>query len=163
MNQAIIEDRRHDPQISLAVITHMEERLTAHALLMERKFDGHTREEMIRFDDIAEKYTEVLALISQSNTDHNERHKHLLQSVEAHMAKSEDIYTAFMQAFPTDKKGKPDFAGHQMAHEKWIENSTETKELMAYVKKVVLAAAATALVSWVTFLIWNGVLHGPVK
>ncbi len=156
MSQAIIEDRRHNPQISLAVITHMEERLTAHVLLMERKFDSHTGDEM-------ERYAEILSLIAQSNTDHNERHTALLQSVESHMDKTAEIYERFVEAFPVDKKGKPDFHGHAAAHDSWIESSKETKELLGYVKKIVLASAATALVSWITFLIWNGVLHGPVK
>jgi hypothetical protein len=156
MSQAIIEERRSDPQISLAVMSHMEDRLTAHAVQMERKFDNHTRDEM-------ERYSEILALIAQSNTDHNERHKALLQSVESHMDKTAEIYEHFVEAFPTDKKGKPDFHGHAAAHESWIESSKETKELLGYVKKIVLASAATALVSWITFLIWNGVLHGPGK
>ena len=156
MSQAIIEERRSDPQISLAVMSHMEDRLTAHAVQMERKFDNHTRDEM-------ERYSEILALIAQSNSDHNERHKALLQLVESHMDKTAEIYEHFVEAFPTDKKGKPDFHGHAAAHESWIESSKETKELLGYVKKIVLASAATALVSWVTFLIWNGVLHGPVK
>ena len=155
MSQAIIEERRSDPQISLAVMSHMEDRLTAHATHMERKFDNHTRDEM-------ERYSEILALIAQSNTDHNERHKHLLQSVESHMEKTSEIYESFVEAFPADRKGRPDFHGHASAHQNWIEQSKETKELMGYVKKVVLAAAGTALASWLTFLIWNGVLHGPV-
>jgi hypothetical protein len=134
----------------------MEDRLTAHAVQMERKFDNHTRDEM-------ERYSEILALIAQSNNDRNERHKALLQSVESHMGKTTEIYEHFVEAFPADKKGKPDFHGHAAAHESWIESSKETKELVSYVKRIVLASAATALVSWVTFLIWNGVLHGPVK
>ena len=156
MSQAIIEERRYDPQISLAVMSHMEDRLTVHAVQMERKFDNHTRDEM-------ERYSEILALIAQSNNDHNERHKALLHSVESHMDKTAEIYDHFVEAFPIDKKGKPDFHGHAAAHESWIESSKETKELLGYVKRIVLASAATALVSWVTFLIWNGVLHGPVK
>lgn len=151
----MIDDRRVEPTISVSILAHMEERLTAHASLIERKFDSHTRDEM-------DRYNEILSLIAQSNADHNERHKHLLQSVESHMEKTSEIYESFVEAFPLDRKGKPDFHGHASAHQNWIEQSKETKELMGYVKKVVLAAAGTALASWLTFLIWNGVLHGPV-
>lgn len=163
MTPLVTEERRHDPQISLAVITHMEERLTAHAKQMSEKFDSHTRDEMDRFDEIANKYAEVLALIAQNNIASNERHKSLLESVDNHMRKTESIYECIAEAFPADKKGKPDFAGHANAHDKWIENAKDTKQLIEYVKRVVLAAVGTALVSWVTLLVWNGVLHGPAK
>lgn len=151
-----LDERRSEPQIPATLLLHMEERLTAHATMMERKFDKHTGDEMTR-------YNEILALIAQSNTDHNERHKHLLRSVESHMEKTAEIYDSFVEAFPMDKRGKPDFRGHAAAHENWIEQSKETKLLIAYVKRVVLSAAGVALSAWLTILVWNGVLHGPMK
>lgn len=154
MTHAIIEDRRIDPQISLTVLTHMEERLTYHAAQMEKKFDEHTADEM-------DRYNEILSLIAQSNTDHNKRHEVLLQSVESHMNKTEHIYECFVQAFPQDKKGRPDFAGHAMAHEEWMEGAAATKELMAYIKKAIAVSIIIAVGSWIGMLVWQGVLHGP--
>ena len=143
-----------EPQISIAVLEHMEERLTYHAAQMEKKFDAHTADEM-------DRYNEILSLIAQSNTDHNERHKSLLISVDNHMNKTERIYESFVQAFPMDKKGNPDFRGHAMAHEAWIESAAATKELMEYIKKAIIVAMLLAFGSWIGMLVWQGFLHGP--
>lgn len=123
----------------------MEERLANHAAHIEATFSSHTKDEM-------ERYQEIIDKIDKVSREAAARHSTLLSAFEN-----------FNEAFPVNDKGKPDFHGHAQAHKSWIEQSKEAKDLHGYVKKVVLASAATALVSWVTFLIWNGVLHGPVK
>ena len=147
-------DRRMEPQISIAVLEHMEARLTAHHTTILKTLDVHTEEEM-------ERYNQILSLIAQSNTDHNERHKSLLISVDNHMAKTSQIYASLCEAFPVDKKGNPDFRGHAMAHEAWIESAAATKELMEYIKKAIIVSMLLAFGSWMGMLVWQGFLHGP--
>ena len=154
MPQTIIEDRRIEPQISLTVLTHMEERLARMSKAISDKFDAHTEDEMARYD-------EILSLIAQSNTDHNERHKLLLESVDKHMEKTAHIYEGLVSAFPQNRKGEPDFHGHAQAHDAWIESAAATRELMSYIKKSIVVAMILAMGSWAGMLVWQGFLHGP--
>jgi hypothetical protein len=152
-------------QISISVINHMEERLHAHAAKLQSTFDAHTVEEMERYQEILDKIEEnnQNAQIRHNNLSEqlNARHDTLLTSVSGYMDRTTNAMNGLHDAFPLDKKGKPDFHGHAAAHEMWIENAGATRELISYVKKVVLAGVTSALVCWVGALIWQGILHGP--
>ena len=147
-------ERRSEPQISLLVLEHMEARLTAHHAALLKTLDDHTDDEM-------ERYNEILSLIAQSNSDHQERHKSLLTSVDTHMTQTAKIYESLCEAFPIDRKGKPDFHGHAAAHEAWQESAEATKDLLQYLKKTILVAMVLAVGSWAGVLIWQGFVHGP--
>jgi len=91
----------------------------------------------------------------------NGRIDQLMRSIDSYTEKTEEVFTALGDAFPTDRRGKPDFLGHANAHQHWMEEAKESKELRAYIKKVVLASAAVAIVSWLAVVVWPAFLQGP--
>lgn len=154
------DERRSIP---IHILNHVDERLGVHAERVEKAFVEHTAEEMDRYTDIRNDYTELRSILNEHRAESSRKHIELCKSFDAFSDRTEMIYTNLNEAFPTDRNGKPDFHGHAKAHEAWIESSKETKELVAYVKKVVVAACSMGLVSWITFLMWEGILRGPVK
>ena len=123
--------------------------------------EQHTAEEMDRHDQLISK-------INVNHTHSADRHdetqtqlKHLQQSIENWMAGHDTFICSIKRAFPRDDEGLPDYDGHRSAHLGWISDSKESAELKGYIKKVVLGAAAIAITSWVTLLLWQGVLVGP--
>lgn len=110
-----------------------------------------------------ERYEEILKQIEANNSGAEKRFACLTKKIELHTEQAEKIFDALTEAFPSNKSGKPDFSGHARAHESWIREAADSKELRAYIQKVVLAGIALAVASWAGLLIWQGVLHGPVK
>lgn len=151
MNDWTGDERR---AIQTHVITWVDERLGAHVEKVERLFDNHTRDEM-------DRYQEILELIERNNQENRSRHDELCKSVDCYTEKAEKVYGALSAAFVRDSKGDPDFYGHARAHESWIEERKEWKDLMTYVKRTVISAATIALGSWIGVLIWQGALQGP--
>ena len=128
----------------------------------------HTKEEMERYAEIIDNQDQITNKINANaeasvkrDGETQERIHHLQQSIDAFINGSHDFMASIKRAFPKDADGQPDYDGHRGAHLAWISNSKEAKELTAYIKKVVLGAAAIALSSWVVMLIWQGALHGP--
>ena len=148
-------ERRTD-HVPIEIIKHINCRLDTHAAQVVKYFEDHTRNEMERVEDILEK-------IELTNRGAELRFRTLSDLVKESVVKTEQTYAVFSEAFPVNRHGKPDFAGHALAHESWIKETNDSRELRAYIQKVVLAAAAIAVGSWVALLIWQAVLHGPVK
>jgi hypothetical protein len=101
------------------------------------------------------------------------------QSITAFMEGQGTFIAAIIRAFPKDDEGKPDYDGHKKAHLSWISNAKDEKEVMeyvrkqmkdeeksddllSYVKKVIFAGAALAVVSFVAIAAWAAFLKGPV-
>ena len=147
-------ERRVDHLIPAPIASHIEQKFAEHANKIERIFKEHTGEEM-------ERYQEILDLINSHRDDTDRKHKTVMESLSAYVDKTEKVYEAFDQAFPADKKGRPDFSGHAKAHDSWIEEAKATKELREYIKKVVIGAGAVALCSWLFAVVWPAFLAGP--
>lgn len=145
------EERR---SIQAHVLNWVEERLGTHVKKMEEVLAMHE-------DDEKSRYKEILDLIERNNEENRKRHNELCRSFDTYTDHTEKIYDSFKLAFLTNVKGEPDFHGHARAHESWVEERKDQKEFMAYVKKVVGGALATALVMWMGVLMWQGVLAGP--
>lgn len=147
--------------IQTHVLNWVEERLTTHVDKVEKLFDNHTREEMERYQEILEMIAQNTRLIEMNAAASEKRHADICRSIDSYMDKSEKVYDALKAAFVKDPKGDPDFYGHARAHESWIEERREWKEMATYVKRTVLSAATIALCSWIGVLIWQGALKGP--
>ena len=146
----------------------MERRTTDALGKFNAMLKEHTKDEMERYDHIIDQQDQldnklnINAANSVARDEHTqERIKHLTVSIDAFISGNQAFMDSIKRAFPKDDDGRPDFDGHRTAHLAWITNSKETKELIAYIKKVALSAAAIALSSWVVMLIWQGALHGP--
>lgn len=117
---------------------------------IEQQLHEHTVAKMERYDEINRKL------------DLNKDQVHQLTlSVTTWMNRHEAFISAITRAFPKDVDGQPDFDGHRSAHLSWIEDSKDGKELKQYIKKVVAAAVAVGLVSWLWAVVWPAFLHGP--
>ena len=145
---------RHETDIPEPIVSHIEKKFADHAKEIKDIFKKHTGEEM-------ERYQEILDLIASHRDDTERKHKAIIDSLTSYTEKTERVYEAFEQAFPADKKGRPDFAGHAKAHDSWIEEARATKELREYIKKVVIGAGAVALCSWLFAVVWPAFLAGP--
>ena len=136
--------------------------------------EAHTREEMERYDEIIDR-------IDQTDTKllHIERSQTAMNaSLHAFMETHGQFFSAIQRAFPKDDEGRPDYDGHKKAHLSWISNAKDEKEVMefvrnqmkseeksadllSYVKKVIFAGAALAVVSFVAIAAWAAFLKGP--
>lgn len=108
----------------------------------------HKENEMDRYDQIINK---INANDSKSESRHDEtqtRLNHLSKSIDNFMAEQSLFHDAIKRAFPRDEDGLPDFDGHKSAHLSWMKSSAEEKEFKNYVKKVVGAAVAVGVISW---------------
>jgi hypothetical protein len=118
----------------------------------------HVSEVMDRFrDEETQRHEKLENMIDNTNG----RIDQLMRSIDAYTEKTEEVFVALAEAFPVDRRGKPDFIGHANAHEHWITEAKESRELRTYIKKVVLAAAATAITSWLVAVVWPAFLRGP--
>jgi hypothetical protein len=147
-------ERRTENLIPAPIVSHIEQKFSEHANKIERIFKEHTGEEM-------ERYQEILDLINSHRDDTERKHKTVMESLSAYVDKTEKVYEAFEEAFPTDKRCKPDFAGHAKAHESWMDEAKATKELREYIRKVVIGAGAIAVCSWLWAVVWPAFLNGP--
>jgi hypothetical protein len=148
----------------------MERRTTDALGKFNAMLQDHTKEEMERYAEILDQQDQITnKLIANSEASMvrdattQDKIRSLTQSINSFITGSQDFMASVKRAFPKDDMGHPDYDGHRGAHLAWITNTKESKELIAYIKKVVLGAAAIALSSWVVMLIWQGALHGPVK
>ncbi len=156
--------------LPIHIINWVKDEVKDSTASMEALLKAHTEDEMDRYD-------QIIRQIRDNNTKSEERHdvtqsfvqsnqakiEHLQQSITSFMDGTADFHAAIKRAFPKDTEGNPDYDGHRGAHLAWIDEAKESKELRGYIKKVVLGAAAVALTSWLTLLIWQGVLLGPAK
>jgi hypothetical protein len=146
--------------------------------LLER----HTAEEMERYNEIIERLgtteetvTSIDARIGGIETGQKAMNASILSFMEENGA----FFAAIKRAFPKDDEGRPDYDGHKKAHLSWISNARDEKEVMefvrrqmkdeeksadllSYVKKVIFAGAALAVVSFVAIAAWAAFLKGPV-
>jgi len=171
------EERRG---IQIHVINYIDDRLKEHTSTLEMTLgqkiadvklsvEGHTVEEMERYTAIQTQlkdYCDSMAKQARHSEDRHAETQHrinsLAQSIEAWMAGQDDFADAMKRAFPKDDEtGKPDYDGHRTAHLAWITDSKESKEFKRYIRNVVLGAAAVAVTSWLTLLVWQGLLRGP--
>jgi len=140
--------------IPIHILNHVDERLGQHSFRIEKLLMDHTDDEM-------ERYQEIISRIDRNSEDSQRRHEATAKAIVDHMSKTDMIYEHLIEAFPPDDRGKPDFIGHATAHKKWITEAKDTKELRAYIQKVVLAAATVGVAGWLLSLAWQGFLMGP--
>lgn len=161
------DERRSLP---IHVMNWMREEVRGATASMEDLLQRHTEDEMDRYDQIIKqikandaksegRHDETQAIIH----DNQRQIASLQQSISTFISGTTEFHDAVKRAFPKDDEGRPDYDGHRGAHLSWIDESKESKELRGYIKKVVLGAAAVALTSWLTLLVWQGVLLGPAK
>lgn len=129
---------------------------------------SHKKDEMERYEEIISNQSKMMDQIEENEVESMRRHDethHRIQNLSAamasFMAKNDEFYAAIKRAFPKDTEGHPDYDGHRTAHLAWIKEDSDAMELKKYIKKVVLAAAATALVSWLWAVVWPAFIHGP--
>lgn len=119
---------------------------------------NHVSEVMDKFrEEETARHAKLEGMIADTNTRIDE----LMRSVDTYTDAAEKVFNALGEAFPADRRGKPDFAGHANAHERWIEEARESRELRAYIKKIVAASAAVAILSWLAVVVWPAFLQGP--
>ena len=130
--------------------------------------NNHVKEEMDRFEEFVDKqdqFENKLSHIEQRMEDQYEtlgaRVSNLSTSITAFMEHHGEFIKSIRKAFPKDEEGNPDYDGHRSAHLAWIKDSEDGKELKKYIQKVVLGAAAVAVVSWLWAVVWPAFLHGP--
>lgn len=140
--------------IPIHLLTYVDEKLEHHAKEIKGIVVGHTSEEM-------DRYEEIITIIKAHREEMDARYNTLLRSIDSYTDKVERVHEHLSEAFLTDKKGRPDFQGHAHAHEAWVEEAKQAKELRAYIQKVVLATAAVAIGSWLLAVVWPAVLQGP--
>lgn len=130
--------------------------------------NAHVKDEMERYEDIIDKQDQLenkLAHIERRMEDQYDqmsaRFANLSTSINVFIESNGEFMKSMRRAFPRDDTGEPDFDGHRTAHLAWIQDSKDGKELKAYIQKVVLAAGAIAVVSWLWAVVWPAFLHGP--
>ena len=143
--------------------------------------EKHTAEEMERYDEIIERLGTTEETVTSIDTRIGGIEKGqaaMNASIHAFMDTHGSFFTAIQRAFPRDDEGKPDYDGHKKAHLSWISNAKDEKvvmefvrrqmkdeeksaDLLSYVKKVIFAGAALAVVSFVAIAAWAAFLKGP--
>ena len=146
-----------------------------HLGTFKQMLEQHTSEEM-------ERYDEIIGRLEQSEENMNtltRGQKAMNDSLHAFMDTHGQFFSAIQRAFPKDDEGRPDYDGHKKAHLSWITNAKDEKEVMeyvrrqmkdeeksadllGYVKKVIFAGAALAVVSFIAIAAWAAFLKGPV-
>lgn len=123
---------------------------------------NHTQEEMDRYNEIIKQIGTNDESSIERHNDTQRRLDSLTDSIDSFVAETSEFHSAVRRAFPKDDEGRPNYDGHRREHLSWISDAKESKELKRYIQKVVLGAAAIAVGSWISMLIWQGILHGPV-
>jgi hypothetical protein len=133
-----------------------------HECKLEHILMQHTSEEM-------ERYTEIMNKIDDNDASSINRHHEtqsridaLSQSINAFISSNQEFMNGVRKAFPRDDDGSPDFTGHRNAHQNWIANDKRQEDLMTYVKKTVLGAAATAVAGFIVVATWAAFVRGPM-
>lgn len=139
-----------------------------------KMLDSHVKDEMERYGEIIDRQDQMDNKLSHIEKSQSELSKSIMAFMENHGS----FISAIQRAFPKDEEGKPDYDGHKKAHLSWISNAKDEKEVMEfvrkqmkdeegskdfqqYVKKVVTAAVAVGLVSWLWAVIWPAIIAGP--
>jgi len=145
-----------------------ERRVKAHLGQFTELLNNHIADEMERYDDIIDKQDQLenklVHIENRMEAQYQEmsaRFANMSTSINAFIEGNGDFIRAMKRAFPRDDTGEPDYDGHRTAHLSWIQDSKDGKELKAYIQKVVLAAGAIAVVSWLWAVVWPAFLHGP--
>lgn len=119
-------------------------------------------------DDEMGRYSEVLNKIDAHVREDARQHLELrdeIRSIGAKVDQSLQAMSSFVssvtRAFPKDDEGKPDLDGHRSAHLAWISHSKDAKDMKQYIQRVVLGAAAVAVLSFVTVASWSAFIKGP--
>lgn len=152
---------------------------------LRREMAEHAEEEMKRYAEIVDMQDRLEVKVEAYNKESEARHTETQQqlgeisrSIEALARESQSFYASVRRAFPKDDDGDTDFSGHRKAHDAWIAQAKEDRELMAYVrlersekdewnrtwkhvKVALLASVMLAVVTYIGIATWAALLRGP--
>lgn len=168
-------DGKERREIPFHLVNYMDEKLKAHTAEIKGIVDGHTGDEMKRYQEILGSVGDIKGDIESRFrsvlVEMEERFSALGGSIDAYMSDVEALYNAVSQAFPKDEDGKPDFKGHAKDHKIRMENAEKHEQLMAYVdqqmkndknnaedrrfiKRAVIGGVVTVFVLWAAKVLW---------
>lgn len=152
-------------QIPFHLVNFMDEKLRQHEARILLVVDNHMSDEKLRYNKILDtiEHNRVASESRHSALESHisERHELLVKSIESYSEKVEQFRTTVESAFPKDIMGKADFAGHASYHISLIDEAKEAREFRKYIKRVVAAAAAVGILTWLWQVIWPALLAGP--
>jgi predicted Ser/Thr protein kinase len=118
------------------------------------EFASHDADEMRRYDQILENQ-KINAQAAES------RYAELIRSVDSYTEKTEHFQDSIKDAFLVNRHGKPDFVGHAEAHQAWVTEASENQQMRQFIKRTIIGASTVGVGSWITMLMWSGLLQGP--
>lgn len=142
--------------IPVHILNYMDERLAFHTQNVEELFNGHTKDEMVRYDLI-------LKMIADNGEKSQARHNELVDALAEYTVNMDVKCRNVLSAFIKDESGAPDFDGHRQDHDKrkrfgdwWMR--TKDSALSKFVEW-----GALAFLIWVIHSMWEAFLKGPNK
>ena len=141
----------------------IDDKLDQNAATIKASLDSHTVDEAAKYKTIIEGEREIRNMVAANRESSDSKHGLVMLELKGNSEKIDKVIACLESAFIKNDEGKPDYMGHANAHIMQKKDAQANYDLKEYIKKVVLAAAFIAVGSWIAALIWQGVLHGPVK
>lgn len=179
------EERRGLP---IHILNYVDERMTLATGEITRYIHDHTKEETERYGEMIDRQDQLENKINHLENsvqevteivgNNSKSIKQLTESVNAWMQNNSELLGCIRKAFPRDDHGEPDFDGHRTAHNNWIKNAPEEKELMSFMRSMqtkmiedkarwdkiaqnVLSGIIFAVVTFVGIAAWAAFIKGP--
>ncbi len=128
---------------------------------IELKVDSNHKETTERLhqhmDDEEGEIEAIHAVVQENRKASEDRHNALMQSIDAYMARSEKIETAFLKT----AEGHPDLSGHHDDHHARRVFATKVEKWRDEAIGNVFKAGTLACVMWLLYQIWDALLRGP--
>jgi len=130
-------------------------------LQMQHLISKNREAEMERYKTIIDGISEVRESGEIRHNETGRRIDDLSDTIKQFISDTKGFHDSVKRAFPKDDEGNPDYDGHRGAHLAWIKTDKDDKADKRYIKRVISAAIAIAVCSWLTVAAWNQFLAGP--